>query len=212
MSSKELCDLKKDLQLKNKLLRLGIGCQIMGPTGPLGPTGPTGPTGLAGPTGPIGLEGPTGPTGPTGPMGPVTPTTSEGLFFAGFNDASSSVTMDITDPWFIPNPSEYFSVSGTTDVVVLPGIYEITFSGLIEGADDNHGAVLYLKDEKGSAIKDFTFNLTQGNGKQAHFSQTIIFRFEETTTLQSVATILGDEGTSQVKVSDVNLLLKRLHS
>lgn len=44
-----------------------------------------------------------------------------------------------------------------------------------------------------------------------YFSQTTIIRFEKETSLQVVVSILGDENTSNVVISDVNLLIKKIH-
>ena len=43
------------------------------------------------------------------------------------------------------------------------------------------------------------------------FSQSIIFRFEKITTLKASTNLLGDEASSKVIVSDVNLLMKKIH-
>ena len=93
------------------------------------------------------------------------------------------------------------------------GLVYLCFSTdfLIEEADDTHGAEVYLMDDKGSAIKGLSFRLPPGNTRQMHFSQTIVFRFEDTTILQSTVSILGDHGTSNVNVAEVNLLIKKIH-
>lgn len=217
MTSQRIEQLKENLKIRNKLLSIGIGCPITGPTGPrgeMGSTGPTGPIGLQGPMGPQGKQGnigPTGPQGEIGPTGPIASSSNEGLFSAGFIDTQETGDMVFQDPWFIPNQSSYFKLIGDKELEVQPGIYEITFSGLIEDADTTHGATLYLQTDEGSAIKDLTFNLPIDSGKQMHFSQTIIFRFEKVTILKASSSILGDTGTSSVTISDVNLLIKKVH-
>lgn len=221
MASQRIEQLKENLKIRNKLL--SIGCPIAGPTGPTGPIGlqgPIGPQGEIGPTGPQGKQGlqgnigPTGPQGeigPTGPTGPIASSSNEGLFSAGFIDTQETGDMVFQDSWFIPNQSSYFKLMGDKELEVQPGIYEITFSGLIEDADMTHGATFYLQTDEGSAIKDLTFNLPIDSGKQMHFSQTIIFRFEKVTILKASSSILGDTGTSSVIISDVNLLIKKVH-
>ena len=217
MASQRIEQLKENLKIRNKLLSIGIGCPITGPTGPrgeMGSAGPTGPIGLQGPTGPQGKQGnigPTGPQGEIGPTGPIASSSNEGLFSAGFIDTKETGDMVFQDSWFIPNQSSYFKLIGDKELEVQPGIYEITFSGLIEDADTTHGATLYLQTDEGSAIKDLTFNLPIDSGKQMHFSQTIIFRFEKVTILKASSSILGDTGTSSVTISDVNLLIKKVH-
>ena len=44
MASQRIEQLKENLKIRNKLLSIGIGCPIVGPTGPRGEIGPTGPT------------------------------------------------------------------------------------------------------------------------------------------------------------------------
>lgn len=44
-----------------------------------------------------------------------------------------------------------------------------------------------------------------------YFSRTVLFRFEDVTTLYVEFNVLGDEGTSNVSVSEVNLVLKKVH-
>lgn len=178
MSNDKCQELEENLRLRNKLLKIGIGCPIIGPTGP---------------TGPIAIS------------------SNEGLFFTSFLDTRIQGEMLIDTPWLIPNSSPYFSLPSTSEIEVQPGIYEITLSGLIEEADDTHGAEVYLMDDKGSAIKGLSFRLPVGNTRQMHFSQTIVFRFEDTTILQSMVSILGEHDTSNVNVAEVNLLIKKIH-
>lgn len=195
-------ELEKNLKLRNKLLKLGIGCVIKGPKGDTGPTGPQGE---------IGLTGPQGEIGPTGATGEAVASSNESLFFTSFSDTKDSNKMVLEDSWLIPSESKYFTILNDTDIEVQPGIYEITFSGLVNDSDDTHGATFYLQNTEGSALKDLTFELPVGSGKQMNFSQTIIFRFEKVTVLEAVAGILGDTGTSNVTVSSVNLLMKKIH-
>ena len=142
MSSQKFKELEENTKLRNKLLKLGFGCTLIGPTGPQG---------LQGPKGDQGVQGQIGPTGP------IAISSNEGLLFSSFIDTSTSEKMSINDSWLIPNESEYFSILNDTEIEVQPGIYEITFSGLIEQADDTHGATFYLQNSEGSALKDLTF-------------------------------------------------------
>lgn len=192
MERSELEKLKENLKIKNELLKLGIGCPIVGPTGPKDAVGEKGAQ------------------GPTGPTGPILSSSTEGIFFASFEDINYSDVMNLKDTWLVPNPSNYFFVNDN-DIEVTPGIYEITFSGLIEQADEQHGATFYLQTKDGLAIKELTYKLSVGDGKQMHFSQTILFRFENITTLQAINSILGDVNTSNVIVSNVTLVMKKLH-
>lgn len=161
MSNDKCQELEENLRLRNKLLKTGIGCPIIVPTGP---------------TEPQGIQG----------------------------------EMLIDTPWLIPNSSPYFSLPSTSEIEVQPGIYEITLSCLIEEADDTHGAEVYLMDDKGSTIKGLSFRLPACNTRQMHFSQTIVFRFEDTTILQSMVSIFGEDDTSNINLAEVNLLIKKI--
>ena len=196
MNLQKYQELEKNLKLRNKLLKLGIGCVVKGPKGDIGPTGP---------------QGEKGATGPTGPAGEVSSSSNEGLFFTSFSNTKDSNKMVFEDSWFIPSESKYFNILNDTDIEVQPGIYEITFSGLVNDSDDTHGAIFYLQNIEGSALKDLTFELPVGSGKQMNFSQTIIFRFEKVTVLEAFANILGDTVTSNITISSVNLLMKKIH-
>lgn len=190
MSSNKYRELEENMKLRNKLLSLGIGCSIIGPTG---------------------SQGPTGPQGVQGPTGPSAISSTDGIFSTGFNDSDIVGKMTFDNLWIIPSESEFFNQISDSELEIKPGIYEITMSGLINKADDTHGAEVYLQNSEGSAIKDLSFELSIGNGKQMYFSQTTFFRFEVETVLQVMTNILGDIGTSNVVISDVNLILKKIH-
>lgn len=196
MSLDKYHELYENIKLKNKLSNLGIGCTIVGPTGPKGDIGPTGPQGIQ---------------GPTGPTGSAAPSVNEDLFFTSFKNVTDPEKMILEDTWLIPNPSENFNIINDSQIEVQPGIYEITFSGLIYNSDDNHGAVFFIQNSDGDAIKDLTFELPMGVCNQMHFSQSIFFRFEKVTVLEAIFNILGEEVSSHVNVSSVNLIMKKLH-
>lgn len=216
MSFQNCNEFEENLQLRRKLLSLGI-CPSIGPTGPTGPQGEVGIQGIMGPTGPkgdIGFQGQIGPTGPQGEKGDpgdVPISSNEGLFFTSFVETSVPEKLELQDPWFIPNSSAYFNIVNDTDLEVQPGIYEITFSGVIENIDDTHGAEIYLSNKEGSAIKDLNFKLDPGSSKIFNFSQSIIFRFEDVTTLNVDFSLTGDEGTSNVIASNIHLIMKKIH-
>ena len=84
----------------------------------------------------IGMTGPTGPQGligPTRPQGETPSSSTEGIFFASYNDTNDVEAMIINATWLVPEPSEYFIVPNNTEVEVVPGIYEIDLSGYIDG-------------------------------------------------------------------------------
>ena len=143
--------------------------------------------------------------------GPVAASSTDSVFFTSYEELENSKVASLQDSWIVPNPSNYFTILNNTEVEVQPGIYEIVFSGLIENIDDDHSASLYLQTKEGDAIKDLSFELLAGNGKQMNFSQDILFRFEKVTILQVVIDITGDIGTSNVKASGINLVMKKIH-
>lgn len=174
----------------------------------IGMTGPTGPQGEIGPTGP---QGEIGPIGPQGPEGEATIGNNDGLFFASYNDSDTTGAMILNDTWLIPNPSEYFLVPNDTEVEVVPGIYEINLSGQVSGVDDSHGGSFYLVDSTGASVKDLTFELLTGNISEMYFAKTILFRFESDMILEVLSSISGDLNTSNVKIKNVTLIMKKIH-
>lgn len=67
-------ELQENLKLRNKFLRLGIGCTVVGPQGPKGEKGDTGTKGEKGDIGPM------GPQGEIGPIGPVAVSSTDSFF------------------------------------------------------------------------------------------------------------------------------------
>lgn len=59
-------------------------------------------------------------------------------------------------------------------------------------------------------VMDLSFQFLAELTTQMHFSQTIIYTFDTETTLQVQAGITGLQDTSNVRVSDVNLLIKNI--
>ena len=119
--------------------------------------------------------------------------------------------MGFDNTWLVPNPSEYFKLLGNSQIEVEPGIYKISFSSYMTGVDADHGIEVYLMDDTGAAIKDFDYKLEQGTLSQMNYSRVVLFRFEKTTILSVSVVLLGDKGTSSVKVSDTNLVLEKIH-
>lgn len=206
MSCQNFEEIKKNLELSKNLRKLGICSVVIGPTGPTGPTGPSGSG--AGATGPT---GPTGPTGATGPSGTAPLSSNEGTVHASFLETEDTGVMEFDNTWLVPNPSEYFKLLDNSQIEVEPGIYKISFSSYMTGVDADHGIEVYLKDDTGAAIKDFDYKLEQGTLSQMNYSRVVLFRFEKTTVLSVSVVLLGDKGTSNVKVSDTNLVLEKIH-
>ena len=183
---------------------------VEGPQGPKGDTGPQGPQGLPGEMGQKGDTGLQGEKGEKGDTGPIPVSSYEGLLFASYVETSYSRELPIQESMVIPADSLHFLVTDTT-IAVKPGTYEMTFAGSIEKVDDSHGGIFYLKDDNNQVVMDLSFILRAGNTTQMHFSQSIIYTFNEDTILQVQAGITGDAGTSKVAISDVNLIMKRIH-
>lgn len=186
MDSQKYNELIKNIKLKNDLLKLGIGCNLIGPTGPKGEKGDKGDSSI------------------------IPPSTTIELISTSFENTNESKKMLLEDIWKIPTPSTYFEILNESDIQVQPGIYEIVFSGLIKEADSTHGATFYLQTEDGEALADFTYELPASSSKQMHFSQDTIFRFEKLTVLQVISNISGDVDTSNIQIVNVNLLLKKI--
>ena len=154
---------------------------------------------------------PQGLIGPTGPQGETPSSSTEGIFFASYNDTNDVEAMIINYTWLVPEPSGYFIVPNNTEVEVVPGIYEIDLSGYIDGVDNTHGGSFYLVDSTGSAIKDLTFELPLSDISKMYFSKNILFRFKDDTILEVMTNLTGYINTSNVEVKDVTLLMKKIH-
>ena len=185
-------------KLRKDMIDLGLICTIIGPTGPAGAIGPQG------------IQGETGLKGDPGPEGPSFPASVEAMFYTSYVDTKLEGLLTISSPWLIPNPSDYFEVVNENEVLVKPGIYEITLSGLISGSDNAHGGHFYLQDENGSEFRALSFSFPQSNGKYAQFYQTTLLRFEEDTKLSVNTIILGGASASNVEFSNVNLMIKKI--
>ena len=149
--------------------------------------------------------------GPTRLQGEPPSSSTEGIFFASYNDTNDIEAMIINETWLVPESSEYFIVPNNTEVEVVPGIYEIDLSGYIDGVDNTHGGSFYLVDSTGAAVKDLTFELPLGDISKMYFSKNILFRFEDDTILEVMTNLTGDINTSNVEVKDVTLLMKKIH-
>lgn len=190
MSTKKHCNLEENMKIRNKLLNLGIGYTTVGPKGE---------------------KGEQGPKGEKGDPGNPTPSSNEGMIFASFQDTQQTETMTVEDTWIVPSTTEYFKIKNQNEIEIVPGIYEITFSGHIKEVDATHEAELYIKTEEGSSIKDLHYKLEAGNLTQMQFSQSILFRFEKTTTLQVETNLTGDLTTSNIKIENTTLIIKKIH-
>ena len=228
---KNICDkILEKQKLRKEMMDLGLICTIMGPTGPAGTSVSVGNTTTSEPGTsasvvnvgtpsnvildfniPSGAVGDKGEKGDKGEVGPSFPASVESMFYTSFVDTKEEDLLIISSPWLIPNPSDYFDVVNENEVLVKPGVYEITLSGLISNADNAHGGHFYLQDENGSEIKALSFSFPQGNGTYQHFYQTTLLRFEKDTKLSVNTVILGGAAASNVEFSNVNLMLKKYY-
>lgn len=193
MSCQNFEEIKKNLELSKKIRKLGIYSVVIGPTGMTDPRGEIDPT------------------GPTGPSGTTPLSSNGGIVHASFFVNEDTGVMEFENTWFVSNPSEYFKLLDNSHIEVEPGIYKISFSTYITGVDADHGIEVYLMDDTGAAIKDFDYKLEQGTLSQMNYSRVILFSFEKTTILSVSVVLIGDKGTSSVKVSDTNLVLEKIH-
>ena len=65
--------------------------------------------------------------------------------------------MIFNNTWLILSVSDIFTIIYENKVEVVPGIYEISMSGLITGLDNDNSSEIYPLTDKGSAIKDLSF-------------------------------------------------------
>ena len=176
-------------KLRNELLDLGLVCTVRGSQG---------------------VKGDKGDKGDQGEAGPSYPASYESLFYTSFTDTLDEGQLLINTPWLVPNPADYFDIISDTEVSVKPGVYEISLACQMMGADDTHGAHVYLQDENGSEFKALSFSYPQGNGSFSSFYQTTLIRLEKDTTLSVNALILSDANTSNIEFSNANLMVKRV--
>ena len=93
MSLKKCAEIEKNAKIKNKLLNIGIGYPIIGPTGPRGEAGQRGEKGEKGNKGDPGVDA---------------VASNDGIFFTSFVETDTSEKMTFQDSWFVPNKTEFF--------------------------------------------------------------------------------------------------------
>lgn len=178
--------------------------------GDIGPIGPTGPKGEQGEKGDIGPKGEKGDIGPTGPAASLSPTSYDAILFISFAQAHYSKVMTFQEVISIPNDNNYFSTLSDTEFLVTEnGYYEITLCGQISGVDQDHGAIFYLSNDKGSVVQDLSFQLKAGTTSRMDCSETTIAKIDGNTTLYVRCGITGDSSTANIDFANVNLIIKK---
>ncbi len=146
---------------------------------------------------------------PKGEKGASTSST-EAIFFSDFNKLTSSGEMIFNNKWFIPNDQETFNILDESKVEIIPGIYEISISGLVAGINNDNSCEIYLMTNKKEAVKDLNFKFPKGSNGQNYFSKTTLFRFDEKTSLNVTVDIIDDIQNS-ISIEEVNLILKKIY-
>lgn len=179
----------------------------IGPKGDKGETGLQGPQGLKGDIGPKGEKGDIGPTGPAASLGA---TSYDAILFISFAQAHYSKVMTFQEVISIPNDNNYFSTLSDTEFLIAEsGYYEITLCGQISGVDQDHGAIFYLSNDKGSVVQDLSFQLKAGTTSRMDCSETTIAKIDGNTTLYVRCGITGDSSTANIDFANVNLIIKK---
>lgn len=178
--------------------------------GDIGPIGPTGPKGEQGEKGDIGPKGEKGDIGPTGPEASLGATSYDAILFISFAQAHYSKVMTFQEVISIPNDNNYFSTLSDTEFLIAEsGYYEITLCGQISGVDQDHGAIFYLSNDKGSVVQDLSFQLKAGTTSRMDCSETTIAKIDGNTTLYVRCGITGDSSTANIDFANVNLIIKK---
>ncbi len=181
-----------------------------GEKGDIGPIGPTGPKGEQGEKGDIGPKCEKGDIGPTGPEASLGATSYDAILFISFAQAHYSKVMTFQEVISIPNDNNYFSTLSDTEFLVTEnGYYEITLCGQISGVDQDHGAIFYLSNDKGSVVQDLSFQLKAGTTSRMDCSETTIAKIDGNTTLYVRCGITGDSSTANIDFANVNLIIKK---
>lgn len=160
-----------------------------------------------GPTGPQGIPGPQGEIGPTGPQG-ESGLPYQALFSGFYNEANGNEIATFLNKRVFPTDSDVF-ITTDTDITIDKGVYELTLSGVITGADNDDGGIFYLYDVTSDTIvSGLYFLLNKGNTPEMYFSGVAIIAIDTPSTFQ-VKTELTGGGVKKVKFSGINIVLKK---
>lgn len=171
---------------------------------------PRGKRGIQGEQGLIGPTGPQGEIGPQGLSGEEGPTSHPAVLFVSYAETNYSRTMPIQESKMIPADNNIFYIPNNTDITIIQeGTYEITLCGIISGVTTSNGGIFLLNDETGKVVQDLSFNLPAGNTSVVNFSEVIITDLKASTTLSVRCGITGDQSTSGIKFTCVNLVVKK---
>lgn len=147
----------------------------------------------------------------TGPTQSLPPTSYNAVIFISFNQAHYSTVMTFHDIVKIPDNDNYYILDEDNSefTITTPGYYEITLCGQISGVDQNHGAIFYLTEKTGAVVQDLSFELKAGTTARMDCSETIITKFDNSTTLYVRCGIIGDNDSAKIDFANVNLIIKK---
>lgn len=183
---------------------------VKGPKGDQGEKGEKGDQGPKGDQGEKGPQGDKGEQGPQGPKGEKGDSLLNAICYASFGQTTESRLLNFDDKKILPVDNNNFSFNGLNDIIINePGNYEITLGGTISEVTATNGGIFYLKDQNGTVLSDLSFMVPAGGISMMQFSNTNFFTFDKPMTLQVMAGILGTPVTGNVKITSVNVIIRK---
>lgn len=155
------------------------------------------------------------PKGEKGEVGPGAGSTAHNAILSiRYADATDSRALTIKEKTFIPDPTTIFTIPSTINIDInVTGIYEITLCGKITGVTEDNGASFYLwNTTTGTVINNLTFSLLEGTTSTMNFSGITITQIFAPATLQVKTNITNDTTLSNIKFTDINLIIKRYNT
>lgn len=152
------------------------------------------------------------PKGEKGEVGPGAGSTAHNAILSiRYADATDSRALTIKEKTFIPEPTTIFTIPSTINIDInVTGIYEITLCGKITGVTEDNGASFYLwNTTTGTVINNLTFSLLEGTTSTMNFAGITITQIFAPATLQVKTNITNDTTLSNIKFTDINLIIKR---
>ena len=148
--------------------------------------------------------------GPKGDQGEKGDSLLNAICYASFGQTTESRLLNFDDKKILPVDNNNFSFNGLNDIIINePGNYEITLGGTISEVTATNGGIFYLKDQNGTVLSDLSFMVPAGGISMMQFSNTNFFTFDKPMTLQVMAGILGTPVTGNVKITSVNVIIRK---